>query len=260
MKQLVAPNLSAVGRIGYCLEYMARVYGTTQVAPYAWVAWQQTQFKHTGPIPTDVSVPCWFSYYVNGINEGHVVASVPGKGFYSSPWKQGTTHAVLTSIAEVERIYGVKYVGWSEDILSKRIVEGGNMATITTEMVVALSLGTQGTQPQNADQTKWIGKTDQGSFDGMVTQYSALGRAYQASLGQKPTDAQIDHWISLFYQEAYGKAATDAIFNSWRPVLKNNFVEGSLSIMIGTDTNAEALKNQPTGGFELITTPVYKKK
>jgi hypothetical protein len=66
-----------------------------------------------------------------------------------------------------------------------------------------------------------------------------------------PTDAQIDQWISLFYQEAYGAAPPDAIFNQWRPVLKNNFTEGSLSIMEGTDTNPGALKNK-SGATTLI--------
>ena len=73
------------------------------------------------------------------------------------------------------------------------------------------------------------------------------------------TDKQVDEWISLFHQEAYGKAPTDDVFNSWRPVLKNNFIEGSLSIMQGTDTNAGALKNKPTGNFVPVNEQLYKK-
>lgn len=76
------------------------------------------------------------------------------------------------------------------------------------------------------------------------------------------TNEQIDQWISLFHQEAYGSAPTDQIFNDWRPVLKNNFVDGSLSIMQGTDTNAGALKNQSQGSGEYIqvTDVLYRKK
>lgn len=73
------------------------------------------------------------------------------------------------------------------------------------------------------------------------------------------TNKQIDEWISLFHQEAYGSAPSDEVFKDWRAVLKNNFVEGSLSIMIGTDTNPGALKNQPTGEYELAP-PIYIKK
>lgn len=122
MNQLVNPNLNAVGRIGFCLEYQARVWGTTSVAPYAWMAWMETKYPRYDPPPTDVSFPLWFSFYSGGINQGHVVSYVPGQGYYSSPWQTGTTHAVLSSIAEVERIYGATYVGWSEDILNLRVV------------------------------------------------------------------------------------------------------------------------------------------
>lgn len=73
------------------------------------------------------------------------------------------------------------------------------------------------------------------------------------------TDKQIDDWISLFHQEAYGSAPTDEIFNDWRKVLKNNFVEGSLSIMQGTDTNAGALKNKQSSGFVPVNEQLYKK-
>lgn len=75
------------------------------------------------------------------------------------------------------------------------------------------------------------------------------------------TNQQIDQWISLFHQEAYGGPASVATFNDWRKVLKNNFVDGSLSIMMGTDTNAGALKNQPKGEFETYSgKQLYTKK
>lgn len=84
-----------------------------------------------------------------------------------------------------------------------------------------------------------------------------IGKLKVVGEEMKPTNAQIDQWISLFYQEAYGKAPTDAIFAQWRPVLSNNFVDGSLSIMQGTDTNAGALKN---GGSEYKQITAYVKE
>lgn len=67
------------------------------------------------------------------------------------------------------------------------------------------------------------------------------------------TNEQIDQWISLFCQEAYGKPADDATFESWRKEIKNDFTQGTLNIMIGTDTNPGALKNQPKGSSNAIT-------
>lgn len=123
MIQLASPNLSASGRIGWCLEYQSKLWGTTHAEPYAWTAWMNTKLHHSTPPPTDVAYPLWFSFFSGSLNEGHVVTFVPGQGYYSSPWQQGTTHAVLPSIAEVERIYGCKYVGWSEDILEKQVIK-----------------------------------------------------------------------------------------------------------------------------------------
>lgn len=95
------------------------------------------------------------------------------------------------------------------------------------------------------------------SFSAFVDPNSILNQGGQ----DMATNQQIDQWISLFHQEAYGGPASVATFNDWRKVLKNNFVDGSLSIMIGTDTNAGALKNQPKGEFEPYSgKPLYTKK
>lgn len=146
MNQIVQPNLSASGRIAWCLEYAGpKVFGTTYIPNpnSAWQAWQETKNKHQDAnLPQDVAVPMWYSYSADldgkGVkNWGHVTVNVPGQGIYSSPWQAGTTHAVLPSIAEVERIYGAKYVGWSEDILNINVVEGNDM---TKEQAQELSL------------------------------------------------------------------------------------------------------------------------
>lgn len=126
MTQLVQPNLSVTGQIGWCLKYAANVFGIQFAKPSAWQEWQNCKYPHTDRNLPNNSVPLWFSFWttIDGVyaNWGHVVVQVPGQGFYSSPWRQGTTHAVLGSIAEVERIYGVKYVGWSEDIANVKVV------------------------------------------------------------------------------------------------------------------------------------------
>lgn len=133
--QLVQPNLSVVGDIGYCLKYADNVAGLSHGEQTAWIAWNNTQFPHTDPIPTDVDVPCWFSYYLNGVNLGHVVWSIKGTQFYSSPYNKPTGHNVMSSIAEVERLYGVKYVGWSEDISGLIVIQQEEQMDKVTEEV-----------------------------------------------------------------------------------------------------------------------------
>lgn len=63
--------------------------------------------------------------------------------------------------------------------------------------------------------------------------------------GIMPTDAQIDNFISYTYYDGYGKAASPAVFDDWRKILKNNYVEGTISIAEGIDGDPAALKNKP---------------
>lgn len=125
MIQLVKPDFTVEGVIGECLSYARRVFGAPAGTEYAHQAWINAKYKHqtSEPIPSDVSVLMWYDYYVGTLNEGHVTINDPGIGIYSSPWQKGTTHAVLNSVAQVEQLYRVKYVGWSEDINGVRVVE-----------------------------------------------------------------------------------------------------------------------------------------
>lgn len=74
------------------------------------------------------------------------------------------------------------------------------------------------------------------------------------------TDTEVDDWISKQHYIAFGVPASAEVFNAWRPVLKNNFTAGSLSILAGIDTNAGALKNLPPAEYEKLAFDVYKKK
>jgi len=128
-KQLRAPNLAVSAPVGYCLNYARTAFGAPGGTAYASQAWTKTKFKHLDQSFPPYPVPIWFSYYVNGENEGHVAIHVPGKGIYSSPYRKGTGHAVLSSIPELIRIYSgngrhpMAYQGWSEDINGVRVVE-----------------------------------------------------------------------------------------------------------------------------------------
>lgn len=103
--------------------------------------------------------------------------------------------------------------------------------------------------------------------DGWNTSYCHLSGT-NVQVGQEigvdivANNAQIDDWISKQHFIAFGIPASAETFNSWRPVLKNNFVDGSLSILAGIDTNGGALKNKPpsTGEYVPVTDQLYKKK
>lgn len=127
-QQLKAPNLSVSAPVGMCLNYARTAFGAPGGITYAWQAWQKTAYKHADQNFPGYPVPIWFSWVVNGQEEGHVAIQMPNGQIYSSPWKTGTGHAVLPSIAELIRIYGdngkhqMTYQGWSEDINGVRVV------------------------------------------------------------------------------------------------------------------------------------------
>ena len=120
--QLVEPNLSVVGTAGECLHYAGMVFGIYSGPNTAWEAWTQTKYPHKDTnFPSNLSFPVWFSWEV----DGHVAIHTPN-GIYTSPLA-GTGHLVYPSISALESAFGVTYVGWSEDIEGKRVIEGGIM-------------------------------------------------------------------------------------------------------------------------------------
>jgi uncharacterized coiled-coil protein SlyX len=123
MVQLVQPNLTVTGQVGWCLAYARQVFGVPALYPTAWQAWLNTKYKHTDRNFPNVAVPVWFSYQT----AGHVVVYVPNKGFYSSPYKTGQAYYVGSSIADIELKYSCRFVGWSEDINNVRVAQEANM-------------------------------------------------------------------------------------------------------------------------------------
>jgi hypothetical protein len=127
--QLVTPNLDPVlyqgghtltDWLGWCLLYGQTAFNVGWAGSNAWEAWNDhVQFKHQNwDLPSGVYVPIWFSGYHQ---MGHF-AIYKDEQVWSSPYHHKPTADVLPSIAEVERIYGVAYVGWSEDIGGTRVI------------------------------------------------------------------------------------------------------------------------------------------
>lgn len=115
--QVKSPNLNVQTSIGMCLKYVQDAYGSGWAGSYALQGWQDIVKKkhYDWNIPRGVYVPIWFEGYWNGVNYGHVAIYKDGI-CWSSPYTNKRSHDRLGSIQEVERIYGMKYIGWSEDI------------------------------------------------------------------------------------------------------------------------------------------------
>jgi hypothetical protein len=127
LTQIVPPNTSTVGKVGYCLAFGEDVFSAPHnLHKYATEAWLAAKYKHFDRNMPNVSVPVWFTYWatIAGIyrNWGHIVTWVPGRGFLSSPLQQDGTQQWLASLEEVEKRYKCTFVGYSEDISGKRVV------------------------------------------------------------------------------------------------------------------------------------------
>lgn len=122
-EQVRTPNLNVATSLGMCLKYVQDAFGSGWAGSYALAGWNSnTVFNHADRnIPGGVYVPVWFEGYWDGFNYGHVVIYKDGV-CWSSPYSYKNTHDRLGSIADVERIYGMKCLGWSEGLGGTRVI------------------------------------------------------------------------------------------------------------------------------------------
>lgn len=127
-KQVKTPNLDPYIKeggvilndwYGWCLAYVKTAFGAYGSGTYAWQSWGRSIQHLDGNVPSGVYVPIWFSGY-GGL--GHTAIYKDGK-IWSTPISHKPTADVWGSITTVEQKYGVKYVGWSEDIGGVRVIE-----------------------------------------------------------------------------------------------------------------------------------------
>lgn len=149
--QLKGANYNTQDWAGYCLRFTQSVFGAPVKYPTAWVAWMNQTGKHENRSMPNVDVPIWFESWgtYNGItqNWGHAsvyqastgrVFSSPGSG-YGNKW--------FASIAEAERQWGMRYVGWSENLNGMQIVSWTSDPTPSPTPEPGPSVRTHNIQP-----------------------------------------------------------------------------------------------------------------
>lgn len=139
-RALVKPRKNTKDYAGMCLRFAQSFFGAKADHRSAWHAWLAQKHKHGPNVPLpNAPVLLWFSHWGTYNDElgqygsdprrpyygnwGHVTPFVPGDAIYSSPWYIAYGQERYSTIGEIERIFGAKYVGWSEDINGLRVAE-----------------------------------------------------------------------------------------------------------------------------------------
>lgn len=192
--QVIAPKLNTPARLGMCLEYAQNAFGSGWAGEYALDGWNRnTQFNHADrSIPSGVFVPIWFDGYWTGVRYGHVAIYKDGV-VYSSPWTKANAaiekHDVLGSIADVERIYRMTYIGWSEGIGGLKVI--GKEDGMNSDHVATLFQFMRGGDPNKDEIRFWTGRQAEELIDVLKAQPSASDVIKDMEIGRV---ARKDDW------------------------------------------------------------------
>lgn len=159
MRQVKTPNLDPViyqngvglnDWSGWCLAYVQTAFGTGWAGSTAWDCWSNRLTKKHADrnLPAGVYIPIFFSGYYG---MGHTAIYKDGK-VWSSPLTHKPYADVFNSIGEVERSFGVVYVGWSEDLGGTLLVESSAGVLTPNQRVVGPNGANYRTEP-NKDST-----------------------------------------------------------------------------------------------------------
>ena len=128
-KQLTVLNPNHFGKPYYCLAYAYSFLGAKSKYGCAYDSWKYNSDKNYGyDYPKDVAVPLYFSWYgtIDGEykNWGHCAVSYNNK-IYSGPRviHKDEGREIFNTIAEVEKAYGAKYLGYSSIINDIKVYE-----------------------------------------------------------------------------------------------------------------------------------------
>lgn len=100
---------------GYCLKWVRLCFGVPAKYPTAYAAWQGARRRHTGTPPANV--PVFFAPSGNGF--GHVAYSLGGGRVRTT--NSATNKIHNTTIATIERQWGQRYLGWTEDLNGRTV-------------------------------------------------------------------------------------------------------------------------------------------
>lgn len=191
--QVKSPNLNVQTYMGWCLTYVQDAFGLNWTGSYALDGWSRNKLNHEDRnIPSEVYVPIWFDGYWDGERYGHVAIYKDGV-VYSSPWSEDSAaykrHDTITSIAETERIYGMRYIGWSEDMNGQIVItkEDG----MNSNHVMTLFQFMRGVDPNKDELKYWTGRQAEELIDVLRAQPSARDTVKNMEVGRV---ARKDNW------------------------------------------------------------------
>ena len=188
-EQLKTPNLDPVvyvnGKIlydwmGWCLAVSETMFGVPRLYDNAWEGWNATKIKHKDRnFPKGVYIPIWFDGYWNGQRYGHVAIYKDGK-IWSSPYTHKATADTFTSIESVEKIYGMTFVGWSDDIAGVYVIKKGE-EMLTGQLAAILVRAFCGRGISAQEQKDYVGKITADAFANKVKTWGTHKSAVTAS-------------------------------------------------------------------------------
>ena len=109
---------------GYCLREVRECYGVGPAAPDATSAWENARYKHRETDFTKIprGVPIFWTGGSGG--HGHVAIST---GFLARCWSTDIRRSGYfdrVPIAEISERWGLRLVGWTEDLNGVRVYRG----------------------------------------------------------------------------------------------------------------------------------------
>jgi hypothetical protein len=97
-----------------CLKHIRLICGVAARYPDAKTAWARARSRHT-----DRNPPAGFPVFFLGGTHGHIALSLGGGKIRTTDWPRARVGT--TTIAELERRWRYRYVGWSEDLNGVRL-------------------------------------------------------------------------------------------------------------------------------------------
>ena len=177
-KQLRSPDLGTTDFSGWCLRLVLHAYGFNTGAEFARQEWDRNPTKHSDPLPSDVAVPVFYSWYgtIDGVTRdwGDVAIYVPGRGVFGTPQRGAGNSNRWDSSVEARRAWlggGAQYLGWTEQLNSTALIQltsaqsaGGSQVFNSDEEIQEAYLLLRGDPGTAGERAGWMGQPKQRFF------------------------------------------------------------------------------------------------